>query len=115
MHTGAQINQSLRSFDQCRQNVGGEHIDGEEARNSGLRFHPPLAITEARIVAYSVEAAERVDLGGNCSRPGDGREVSADTSPGARCRREGVATSTLVSPVQNDLMALFDQEPGRPE
>jgi hypothetical protein len=32
-----------------------------------------------------------------------------------RCRREGVATSTLVSPVQYDIMALVDQEPGRHE
>jgi hypothetical protein len=29
MHPGAYIDQSLRSFDQCRQNVGRQHIDGE--------------------------------------------------------------------------------------
>ena len=70
MHAGAQINQSLRSFDQCRQNVGREHIDSEDAWNSGLHLHPPLTITNARIVDYSVEAAELVDLVGNCSCPG---------------------------------------------
>jgi hypothetical protein len=108
MHAGAQINQSLGSFDQCRQNVRSEHIDSEDARNSELHLHPPLAITEARIVDYSVEAAELVDLIGNCSCPSDGGEVSGDKSPGAGCRREHVAASTLVSPAQYDLMALVD-------
>src|SRR5260370_37565963 len=115
MHAGAQINQSLRSFDQCRQNVGREHIDSKDARNSGLHLHPPLAITDARIVDYSVETAELADLVGHCSCPGDGREVSRDDSSGAGCRRERVATSTLVSPVQYDLMTLVDQDPSRHE
>src|SRR5580700_9120715 len=81
MHAGNQINQSLRSFDQCRQNVGREHIDSEDVRNSELHFHPPLAITDARIVDYSVETAELVDLVGHCSCPGDGREVPETTPP----------------------------------
>jgi hypothetical protein len=66
-------------------------------------------------VDYSVEAAELVDRVGNCSCPRDGREVSRDSFPVAGCRREGVAASTLVSPVQYDLMAMVDQEPGRHE
>jgi hypothetical protein len=64
-------------------------------------------------VDYSVEGAELVDLLGNPSCPSDGREVSGDNSRGAGCRREGVATSTLVSPVQYDCMAFGDQEPSR--
>src|ERR1700757_3223058 len=115
MHAGAQINQSLWSFDQCRQNVGREHIDSEEAGNSGLHLHPSLAITNARIVDYSVEAPELVDLFGKCSCPGDGGEVSGDYFSSAGCRRKRFATSTLVSPVQYDLMALVDQERGRHE
>ena len=109
MHAGAEINQSLRSFDQCRQNVEREHVDSEDARNSGLHFHPPLAITDARIMDYGIETAQLVDLVGNCSCPSDGREVSGDNFPGAGCRGESVATSNLVSPVQYDLMALVDQ------
>jgi hypothetical protein len=66
-------------------------------------------------VDHGVEAAELVDLAGNCSCAGDRSEVSADDSPGAGRRREGIATSTLVSPVQYDLMALLDQQPGRHE
>ena len=115
MHAGTHIDQSLRSFDQCGQSVGREHIDSEDARNSGLRLHPPLAITDARIVDYRVERAKLVDLVGNGSCPSDGGEVPGDNSLGAGCRREGVATSTFVSPVQYDLIALVDQEPGRHE
>jgi hypothetical protein len=59
----------------------------------------PLAITDARIVDYTIAAAELVDLVGNCSWPSDGGEVPGDNSASAGCRREGVATSTLVSPV----------------
>jgi hypothetical protein len=66
-------------------------------------------------VDHSVEAAELVDLVGNCPCPGHRREVSGRNSPGAACRREGVATSTLVSTVQYDLMALVDQKPSRHE
>jgi hypothetical protein len=66
-------------------------------------------------VDHSVEVAALVDLVGNCSCAGDGREVSGDNSRGAGCRREGVATSTLVSPAQYDLMALVDQKPSRHE
>src|SRR5437868_8272119 len=113
MHAGTQINQSLRSFDQCRQNVGREHIDSEDARNSGLHLHPPLAITDAHIVDYSVETAQLFDLVGNCSCPSHGGEVSRDNSSGAGCRRERVTTSTLVSPVQYDLMALVDHARGK--
>ena len=113
MHAGAQINQSLWSFDQCRENVGRQHIDSEDAWNSGLHLHPSLAIADARIVDYSVEAAELVDLVGKCSCPSDGREVPTDSSLGAGCRCEGVAAPTIIPPVQDDLMALLDQELGR--
>src|SRR5215831_2090925 len=115
MHSRAQIYQSLRSFDQRRQNVGREHIDSEDARNSRLRFHPPLAIANARIVDYGVEASELIDLLRNSSRPSDGGEVPGNNPSGAACRSKGVTTSALVSPVQDNVMALFDQEPGRHE
>jgi hypothetical protein len=52
-------------------------------------------------------------LVGNCFCPSDGREVSGDNSRGAGCCRQGIATSTLVSPVQYDRMAFVDEEPGR--
>src|SRR5690348_15858592 len=115
MHAGTQINQSPQSFDQCRQNVGREHIDSEDARKSVLHLHPPLAITDARIVDYSVVTAELVHFIGNFSCPSDGREVAGDNSSGAACRRERVATSPLDSPVQDILMAVADQEPSRHE
>jgi hypothetical protein len=64
-------------------------------------------------VDYSIKAAELVYLLGNSPDPSDGGEVPGDNPSGAGCRREGVATSTFVSPVQHNLMALLNQEPGR--
>jgi hypothetical protein len=58
------------------QNVGREHIDSEKAWNSGLHLHPPLTRTNARVVDYSVEAAELIDLVSKCFCPSDGGEVS---------------------------------------
>jgi len=63
-------------------------------------------------VDHSVEAAMPVDLVGNSSSTSDGGQLPGNNSPGAGCRREGCATSPLVSPVQYDVMALLDQEPG---
>ena len=62
-----------------------------------------------------VEAAEPVNLFGNGLRPGDSRKITGDGSLGLGCRREGIATSAVVPPMQDDLMALLDQEPGRKE
>jgi hypothetical protein len=45
----------------------------------------------------------------------DGGEVPADSSLSAGCGSEGVAAPALIAPVQDDLMALLDQELGRHE
>ena len=100
MHAGAYKDQSLRLFDQCGENVRRQYIDSKDARNSELGLDPPLATANARIVDYSVDAAEFVDLVGDCSCPSDGGEVAGDYPLGAANRREGVATSSLVTPVQ---------------
>ena len=113
VRAGADIDQSTRAIDQRRQNVGREHINREDAGNSGLRFHPPrLAIADACIVDYGIKATELIDLVGNGSRPGDGRQVPGDSCPSAR-RLERVASSTVIPPVYDDLMTLLDQDPGR--
>ena len=84
--------------------------------NSGFGLDPPrLAIADAGIVDYGVEATELVDLVGNGPGPGDGREVASHGPLGAGRGRKGVAAPTVVSPVQDDLMALLDQEPRRQE
>jgi hypothetical protein len=66
-------------------------------------------------VDYGVKATEVVCLVRNNPCPGDGGEVAGDGSLGTSRRCEGVATSTVIAPVQDDLMALLDQEPGRHE
>jgi len=63
-------------------------------------------------VDYGVEATELVGLVGNGLRPGYGGEIPGDDPPSTGCRREGVAAATVISSVQNDIMALLDQEPG---
>jgi hypothetical protein len=80
----------------------------------GSVFHSPrLAIADARIVDYGVKATEFVDLVGNGPRSGDGREVPRDGSLGSGRCQQGVTASTIIPPMQNNLMALLDQEPGR--
>jgi hypothetical protein len=69
----------------------------------GLHLNLPFAITDTRIVDYSIKAAELVHLVGNCFCPSDGREVSGDNSSGAGCCRERIATSTLVLSMQYGL------------
>ena len=64
---------------------------------------------------YGIEATELIDLACYGRRSGDGGEVPADSSFGARRRPEGVAAPTRIPPVQDDLMALLDQELGRHE
>jgi hypothetical protein len=66
-------------------------------------------------VDYGAEAAELIDLSSNAPGPGDGREISGDDSLGAGCRCEGVTAPTIISPMQDDVVALFDQELGRHE
>jgi hypothetical protein len=62
-----------------------------------------------------VETTELVGLACYGRRPGDGGEVPADSSLSAGCGSEGVAAPALIAPVQDDLMALLDQELGRNE
>jgi len=69
-------------------------------------------VTDASIVDYGVEATELIDLARHGRRPGDGGEISADSSLGADRCQESVAASTLIPPVQDDLVALLDQELG---
>jgi hypothetical protein len=116
MHAGAEIDQPIRPFDQRRQDIGCQHIDREDARNSRLGLDTPrLPIADAHIVDYGIEAAELVDLVGDGPCPGNGRKVPGDDSQGAGSRRERVAAPTGIASVQDDLMALLDQEPGRQE
>ena len=62
-----------------------------------------------------IGATQLIDLVGDCTCPSDGRKVPRNNAPGTECSREGVATSTLISPVQYNVMTLVDQEPGRHE
>jgi hypothetical protein len=73
----------------------------------------PLAIADAGIVDYRVEATELVHLVGNASCTCDRREVPGDHPLGAGRIRESVAASYLVAAMQYDFMAVLDQQSGR--
>jgi len=64
---------------------------------------------------YGIEETELIDLVSDSSCPSDRGEVTGHNSSSARCRCQGLATSTLVSSVHYDLMTLLDQQPGRHE
>jgi hypothetical protein len=64
---------------------------------------------------HGVEATELISLVRYGRRSGDSGEVAADSSLGPDCRSQGVLAPTLIPPVQDDLMALLDQELGRHE
>src|SRR5262249_53395618 len=62
VHARAYIDQPIGSLDQSRQDVWGEHIDGEYARHAGLRVDAPrLAIADPCVVDHGVEPTEFVD------------------------------------------------------
>ena len=72
VHAGADVDQPIRSFDQRRQNVGGEYVDREDAGNSGLGLDPSRLVTDTRIVDYSVEVTKPIDLSRYGRRTRDG-------------------------------------------
>jgi hypothetical protein len=83
-------------------------------RNSGLGLQSSrLAITDTRVVNHTIERAELVDCIRHGPRPGNGREIAGNDALGARSRRESVAAATFISSMQNNLMALLDQQPRR--
>ena len=94
-------------------NVGGKHIDSENARNPRFNLDPSLTIADAGIVNYRIEAAKRVDLLGDGRRSVDCREITADDRDSAGRSREAIATSSRVPSVQYDPMAPLDQQSGR--
>jgi hypothetical protein len=72
-----------------------------------------LSIPDAGVVDYGIERTELVGLVGNGFCRGDSRKISGDSPFGAARCHEGVATPTWVSPMQDDAMALLDQQFGR--
>ena len=109
MHAGAYIDQSLRSFDQCRQDVGCQHIDGEDARNSGLRLHPPLAITNTSLWITPSKRASLLTSSATVRAPAmvDRSPETTPWAPGAAVMASRLRSS--FRPCITNLMALADQ------
>ena len=114
MHAGTHIDQSIRSFDQSSQNIRRQYIDGEYVRHAGCHVGSSrLAITDPCVVDHGVEATKAVDPFCNGLRASDGGEVAQNGVLGAwRCRKR-IATTLVISSVQDDVMTLLDKELGR--
>ena len=116
MHAGAQIDQPVRPLDQSGQHIGRQNIDGEDAGHARLGLDASrLAIADPGIVDHGVEAAEPVDLIGDARHARKGRKVAGNSGPCAWRLGQGVARAGLVSPVQDNLVTLLDQELPRHE
>jgi hypothetical protein len=64
-------------------------------------------------VDHGVEPTELVDAVCDTLRTSYGGEVAQNDILGARRRRKCVAAALVISPMQDDVMALLDQKPGR--
>src|SRR5262245_58290935 len=84
LHARAQVDQPLRSLDQSREDVGGERIDREDARQAVDGEMVGLAIADSGIVDDGVETAEPVDLRRHILGAGNGLQIAGDHLLGAR-------------------------------
>ncbi len=68
---GTQVDEALWSLDKCGQDVRCERVDGEHMGQPVFGCDAPgLAIADARIVNYSVEGAEPINLIGHAASLG---------------------------------------------
>src|SRR5262249_43142809 len=99
--------------DQCGQDVRCQRVDGEQMRQPVFgRDAPGFLIPHGRIVNYPIEGAEPIDLIGHAPSLGDTRQIADDNR-----LRSGDGGQRFLSPppvagVQNDLVALPDEELG---
>jgi hypothetical protein len=98
-------------FDQRGQHVGREHVDREDVRQSVCRRDPArLAIADPGVVDHGVERSELACLLSNLPHASEHREITGHSTASVRRCRPCVVGPVAGPPVQDDLVALFDQE-----
>src|SRR5712692_7857524 len=112
MHSGAQINKSLRRFYEGSQQIRPEHVDGEDVLEAIDRLDSALPITDSGIVNDRVERSKAIGLIGESPSLGDAREIAYYHSVGLRGRSLRVAGTTLVAGVE-DYIVTGGQQPLR--
>jgi hypothetical protein len=111
VHAAAQVDEPVRTLDKRREQVRGEHVDGQHI---GMAIDGGdlaiLAVADAGVVDDRVEAAERVDLVGD--RPGLSRATEvADSRIGHAGRRvPQVSRAADVTRVPDDLVPLAQEQ-----
>ena len=104
MHSGAQINKSLRRFYEGSQQIRPEHVDGEDVLEAIARLDSALPITDSGVVNDRVQRSQTVGLIGESPSLGDAREIAYYHSVGLRGRSLRVAGTTLVAGVEYHLV-----------
>ncbi len=110
VHARAQIDQSLRPFDQCREDIGGERVDREDMRKAIGSGAAALPIADGGIVNGRIKMAAHVDLHGNVLGAGDRLQVADNDVCGLRQSSSGIVGARFVARMQDHLMTLFDKE-----
>ena len=114
MHARTKIDEPVWPLDQGNENIGSQHIDGEDVRRAARRVDAPgLAIADAGVVAHRVEAAQRIDLVGDAPSLLNLGQVSEDRVRGARSCVQGGLGAFGIAAMQDNLVSLLDQNPGR--
>ena len=100
MHSRTQIDQPVGRCYQSRQQVGREHVDGEDVREAidGLDA-VRLPITDTGIMDRRVVPAQRVDLLGDSPHLGDARQVADNDILGLGQRATRVRRTRFVARV----------------
>jgi hypothetical protein len=111
VHPRAEEDQPARARDQRGEQVRGQDVDREDVAQAVWGGYPPrLPVADARVVDDRVERARGPGLPGQLGCLADDGQVAHEHSRRARRARLGVAGPGLAARVQDDLVALADQQ-----
>jgi hypothetical protein len=114
MHARTKIDEPVWPLDQGGENIGSQHIDGEDVRRAARRVDASgLAIADAGVVDHRIEAAQRIDLVGDAPGLLNHGHVSKDRVRGARSCVQGGLGACAIAAMQDHLVTLLDQNRGR--
>ena len=110
VHAGAEIDESVWPLDQRCQNIGRQRIDREYMGQAICRQVVSLTVADRSIMDHGIEAAQIIDARSDLLCTRDGVEVTFHDGFGSGHRALGVIGAGSVTSVQDDLMALVDQQ-----
>ncbi|HEX3715672.1 MAG TPA: hypothetical protein VHV09_22970 [Trebonia sp.] len=111
VHAARQVHQPPRALDERREQVGREHVDGQDGGVPVFRGDlARLAVAGAGVMDHRVEPAEHVRLAGD--RPGLRRAAEVAGDHARQPRRGGLQAGrpVVVAGMPDDLMTLSDEQ-----